>query len=61
MLRSEYLVRRTIRTVAVGAIALCLAASAANAQDRLGGHFGAVFPLVTRANGETTNHLGVGF
>jgi hypothetical protein len=55
MLRSECLVRRTIRTVAVGAIGLCLAASAANAQDRLGGHFGAVFPLVTHANGETTN------
>lgn len=26
----------------------------ANAQDRLGGHFGAVFPLVTRAGGQTT-------
>ena len=25
-----------------------------SAQDRLGGHFGAVFPLVTRASGETT-------
>src|SRR5262245_22508493 len=24
------------------------------AQDRLGGHFGAVFPLVTHVNGETT-------
>lgn len=24
------------------------------AQDRLGGHFGAVFPLVTRASGQTT-------
>ena len=26
----------------------------AQAQDRLGGHFGAVFPLVTHANGDTT-------
>jgi hypothetical protein len=26
----------------------------AGAQDRLGGHFGAVLPLVTRANGDTT-------
>ena len=26
----------------------------ARAQDRLGGHFGAVFPLVTRADGATT-------
>jgi len=28
--------------------------ASAHAQDRLGGHFGAVFPLVTHANGETT-------
>ncbi|HJZ77900.1 MAG TPA: hypothetical protein VKE51_39500 [Vicinamibacterales bacterium] len=27
---------------------------AASAQDRLGGHFGAVFPLVTHVGGETT-------
>jgi len=25
-----------------------------NAEDRLGGHFGALFPLVTRVDGETT-------
>src|SRR5262245_21184064 len=36
-------------------IALLLAASSANAQDRLGGHFGVVFPLFTHVDGETTN------
>ena len=35
----------------VAAVAMPLHVSA---QDRLGGHFGAVFPLVTRASGETT-------
>ena len=35
----------------VAAVAMPLHASA---QDRLGGHFGAVFPLVNRASGETT-------
>ena len=32
---------------------LFLPASQAMAQDRVGGHVGAVFPLITRANGET--------
>jgi hypothetical protein len=32
-----------------------LCASPASAENRLGGHFGAVFPLITRAGGETTN------
>ena len=54
MLQIESVVRNT-QTVAIGAIGLCLAASAARAQDRLGGHFGVVFPLVTHANGDTTN------
>src|SRR4030095_3824992 len=47
--------KRTVRCAVLSAIALCLTASAAGAQDRLGGHFGVVFPLVTHANGETTN------
>ena len=55
MSQIETVMRRTIRLVVFGAIGLCLAASAATAQDRLGGHFGVVFPLVTHANGETTN------
>jgi hypothetical protein len=55
MLPIESVVRKSIRPVVFGAIGLCLAASAASAQDRLGGHFGVVFPLVTRANGNTTN------
>ena len=36
-------------------VGLTAAAPAASAQNRLGGHFGAVFPLVTHANGETVN------
>jgi len=55
MLQIESVVRKRIRPVVIGAIGLCLAAPAARAQDKLGGHFGAVFPLVTRANGGTTN------
>ncbi len=33
---------------------LCGCGGAAAADDRLGGHFGAVFPLLTHANGDTT-------
>src|SRR5262245_56690613 len=36
-------------------VALCLAAPLSHADDKLGGHFGAVFPLVTHANGDTTD------
>jgi hypothetical protein len=35
-------------------MALLAAPAPARAQDRLGGHFGAVFPLVTHVGGETT-------
>jgi len=45
----------TARSVAMAALGVCLAAPSAGAQDRLGGHFGAVFPLVTHVNGETVN------
>ena len=55
MLQIRSVLRDSIRPVVFGAIGLCLAPSAARAQDRLGGHFGVVFPLVTRANGTTTN------
>ena len=37
---------------------------AAQAQDKVGGHFGLVFPLVTRTGGETTtigNRFSIGF
>jgi hypothetical protein len=54
MLTIDCLVRTATRTV-ISALVLCLTASAAAAQDRLGGHFGVVFPLVTHVNGETTN------
>jgi len=47
----------SIRT-AIRLVLLLLATAAvplpASAQDRLGGHFGAVFPLVNHASGETT-------
>ena len=49
---------RTIKAVnclVLGVAGLWLGTPAASAQNRLGGHFGAVFPLVTRANGETVN------
>jgi hypothetical protein len=36
-------------------IGLCVGTLAASAQNRVGGHFGVVFPLVTRANGETVD------
>src|SRR5262249_33225188 len=39
----------------ISALVLCLSGSSASAQDRLGGHCGVVFPLVTHVNGETTN------
>ena len=55
MLQIESVVRNSIRPVVIGAIGLCLSAPPARAQDRLGGHFGVVFPLVTHANGNTTN------
>ena len=55
MLQIESVVRKCVRLVMIGAIGVCLTAPAANAQDRLGGHFGVVFPLVTRADGNTTN------
>ena len=41
---------------AVLCLAACsLAGSPAAAENKLGGHFGAVFPLITRAHGDTTN------
>ena len=45
------------RSIVVGCLLVVAALGTprrAAAQDRLGGHFGAVFPLVTRAGGETT-------
>ncbi|MBI3049720.1 MAG: hypothetical protein HYY76_15555 [Acidobacteria bacterium] len=41
------------RTAAIAVLATLVAAST-SAQERVGGHFGAVIPLVTRANGTTT-------
>jgi hypothetical protein len=38
---------------ALALLALC--AAPARAENRLGGHFGAVFPLITHAHGETTD------
>ena len=48
-------VARVVSRVSWLAIGVMIAfASPASAQDRLGGHFGFVLPLVTHADGETT-------
>jgi hypothetical protein len=44
-----------VKTMGLAVVAVLLAATSARAEDRLGGHFGAVFPLVTHAQGETTD------
>src|SRR5262245_55128297 len=41
--------------LAAAMVLMCLAAPLASAQNKIGGHFGTVFPLVTHVNGETTN------
>jgi hypothetical protein len=46
---------RRARHLATALLLVGLAAPVASAQNRIGGHFGVVFPLVTHANGETTN------
>ena len=46
---------RAVKYLVLGVIGLWLGTPAANAQNRLGGHFGAVFPLVTHANDETVD------
>jgi hypothetical protein len=55
MSQIKSVLRNSVRPVVFSAIGLCLAAPAAMAQDKLGGHFGVVFPLVTHVNGSTTN------
>jgi hypothetical protein len=47
---------RSASTVTALAIALLVGpvATRASAENRLGGHFGVVFPIVSHANGETT-------
>jgi len=45
---------RTVLTSCVVAMVLAIASTAAAEDDRLGGHFGAVFPLVSHAGGSTT-------
>src|SRR5262245_36801138 len=51
--RSRAIKGATVLLLAV--TALCADASAASAQNRLGGHFGVVFPLVTRVDGNTVD------
>jgi hypothetical protein len=46
--------RRGVQGIGLVVTALALAAPV-RAEDRLGAHFGAVFPIVTHANGETTD------
>ena len=56
-------VRLAVFVIALG-FAPCAAIPAAQAQNQIGGHFGAVFPLVTRVNGQTidiSDDFKVGF
>ena len=49
---------QSVRWLVMTAVVWCVTVSAAGAQDvpdRLGGHFGVVFPLVTHVDGVTTN------
>ena len=57
MKRFAVLVANRARSVAVVGLLVCLSASAASAQDRIGGHFGVLFPLVTHVNDNT---VGIG-
>ena len=52
MIRSAASTRLSLSLLAL--MALAAVPIRAHAQDRLGGHFGAVFPLVTHVGGETT-------
>ena len=45
------------KSFAMAGIIVCLSASGASAQDRIGGHFGVLFPLVTHVNDNT---VGIG-
>jgi hypothetical protein len=45
---------RTVLRFVLVLLAMLIVPQRAAAEDRLGGHFGAVFPLVTHASGETT-------
>jgi hypothetical protein len=56
--------RRGAWHLAAAVVLMCLAAPLASAQNKIGGHFGAVFPLVTHANGDTTtigDNFSIGF
>ena len=47
---------KTLSVVVFAVVGLALVApDRANAQNSIGGHFGVAFPLVTRADGKTTN------
>lgn len=55
MLHPSPTLRTRCRHGALLALALLGLGSPALAENRLGGHFGAVFPLITHAHGETTD------
>src|SRR5262245_11546895 len=46
---------RRLWSIGLGLTLACLASPSLRAEDHLGAHFGAVFPLVTHFNGDTTN------
>jgi hypothetical protein len=47
-------IARLVHVIIFSAAVLALSSADASAQNRVGGHFGALFPLVTHANGRTT-------
>src|SRR5262249_16258792 len=53
MKRFAVLAANTARSFAMAGMIVCLSASAARAEDRLGGHFGVLFPVVTHVNDTT--------
>jgi hypothetical protein len=55
MFQIHPVVRRRLELAVVAVAFVCLASQTAFAQNRLGGHFGVVFPIVTHANGDTTD------
>jgi hypothetical protein len=57
MKRFAVLAANLAKSFAMAGIIVCLSASAASAQDRIGGHFGVLFPLVTHVNDNT---VGIG-
>jgi hypothetical protein len=60
MKRFAVLAANIARSFAMAGIIVCLPASGTSAEDRIGGHFGVLFPMVTHVN-DTTVGIGDDF